>query len=210
VGIRDKSSIYLISTTPYEGVHHLPLLNITYLNPTIDFTLYDTLLFTSKQAVKALFEQYSIEKKFTIITIGAATQKCVETYGHQVTYVASKNDANSLAKEIKKHFYHQKILYLRPKEVAYDIAQNMENIDAVTLYQTTCNPCMFKAPPKKSILIFTSPKLVDCFMKIYPLEGYNCIAIGETTKASFPTHITVLTPESPSIAKAIQLASKIH
>ncbi len=210
-----NQDIYLISITPsnVKGIIHLPLLTLTTFKPKLNLKEYDTLLFTSKYAVKAFFEQYELAQQTKIIVIGIATKKAVINFGYAVDYIAKKSDAKSLSLEIQKPFKHNKILYLRAKEVAFDIEASLSNIlhiNSVILYETQCNLGTTIKPKKASILIFTSPKLVHCFAKRYNFEEYQCIAIGNSTKEAFPHNLDIQIPKTASIAKCIELAQKLH
>ena len=55
--------IYLLSETPFEGVENLILNEIVFYDFSVDLSLYDALICTSKNALKALKKEKKLTNK---------------------------------------------------------------------------------------------------------------------------------------------------
>src|SRR5210317_1981990 len=112
--------IYLLSPSPKEGTIHLPMIRFSILPSTIDFSGCDTLMFTSKQAVKSAEALTPEWKNYPCLAIGSATAKEIESLGGKVDYQPKSFYGETLSQDIITQFQDKKILYLRPKEVSFD------------------------------------------------------------------------------------------
>ena len=62
-----KASTYLFSTSSHSQATHINPLDITFLEPNIDFFKYDYFILTSKQAVESLQKYQIVELDMVII-----------------------------------------------------------------------------------------------------------------------------------------------
>jgi uroporphyrinogen-III synthase len=195
---------------------HLPIFNIQYIDVDIDFKKYDALIFTSKNAVQSL--QYF--KKNYINTpaysIAPKTTEVLKKFNSNVVYTGISKNADDFAHEIKEQLINKKVLYIRAKSVVSKLNKILNNnnviCDEIITYNTTCNSYSIdKKPKKNSILIFTSPSSIKCFLKNFTWDiSYQVICIGKTTASYLPVNITYNTPDSLNIQSCIQLAYKLQ
>jgi len=210
--------IYLLSPLPKEGVAHLPMIRFSLLPSAIDFSRCDTLMFTSKQAVKSA-ESLSTEwKKYPCLAIGSATAKEIESLGGKVLCQPKSFYGEALSQDIITTFQDKKILYLRPKEVSFDsknfLAKAGIELQEQIIYETSCIRYGKKEKPiKDAVIIFTSPSTIHCFLKNFVWdESYTAVVIGEATKKYLPTNARYVVADTPlmdaCIAKAKQIVVK--
>lgn len=204
--------IYLFSHTPKKGVKHIKIIDIDFLRPE-KFDDFDTIIFTSKNGVKAL-DLLCIEwKKIPCYVIGSPTAQEVIKYGGRVEYVGKNSHADEFAKEIKPLLMDKKILFPRAKKVVTNIKKILSpiNLQEVIVYGTKCSEKEFEKPPFKSTLIFTSPSCVECFLKKFDMdESYKIICIGKKTALALPENIPYKMPPIQTIDSCIKLAKFIN
>ena len=204
--------LYILSSTPVKGATLMPVIEQRFFKKAIDFLSYDYLLFTSKNAVIAA-ERISDEwKRIPAIVIGNATAAKVEELGGRVAFVSTSFYGERLAKEISERFDpKRRYLFLRPKAVATDIADILEkkgfHIDEQVVYETRCVECQrVQAPPRGSIIIFSSPSTVRCFFRCFAWdESYRAYALGTKTAAALPEGIECRICEGNTLQECIDL-----
>ncbi len=204
--------IYLLSPTAKEGTIHLPMICFFLIEEKLDFTDYDLLMFTSKQAVVSAEALNTDWKKIPCLTIGDATAKQIEKLGGSVAYLPESFYGTTLSQDIISKFREKKILYLRPKEVSFDSKAflNKEGItlDEKIIYETQCIEYLVKDKPQKdAIIIFTSPSTIDCFFENFSWdESYKAVVIGKTTQLHLAKNIEVYIADKPLITSCIEKA----
>ncbi|WP_309495378.1 uroporphyrinogen-III synthase [Sulfurovum sp.] len=207
--------IYLLSPSPREGTIHLPMIRFSLLPSTIDFSKCDTLMFTSKQAVKSAEALDPEWKKYPCLAIGSSTAKEIESLGGKVVYQPKSFYAKILTQDIITQFQDKKVLYLRPKEVSFDsknfLAKEGIELQEQIIYETSCIRYGKKEKPSKNaIIIFTSPSTIHCFLKNFEWEeSYTAVVIGEATKVHLPTHARYEVADRPLIDACITKANQI-
>ena len=208
--------IYLLSPTPKEGVISLPIIEFTTTANSIDFSNCDTLMFTSKQAVvtaNAIGNQW---KEFPTIAIGGATKRKIEDLGGEVIYYPKEFYGKELAKDIELFFSERKILYLRPQKVMFNskeyLAKKSIILQEQIIYKTSCREYHIETqPPKNSIIIFTSPSTIECFLKNFIWDSsYLAIVIGQSTKVHLPRDAKYLVADNPLISSCIKKAKELR
>jgi len=207
--------IYLLSPIAVKDTIHLPMISFSILAVDIDFSEYDLLMFTSKQAVKSI-EQINLDwKKVPCIAIGEATANEIISLGAEVVHQAQNFYAKELSQDIVTLFKEKKILYLRPKEVSFDSKAYLETegieLDEKIIYETSCNAYdKTKKPSKDAIIIFTSPSTIRCFFKSFDWdESYTAVVIGEATKKHLPSYVCVEVAASPQIEACVSKAKEL-
>ena len=207
--------IYLSSPLPREGTIHLPMIHFSLLPTPIDFSKCDTLMFTSKQAVKSAEALNPEWKKYPCLAIGSATAKEIEYLGGKVKYQPKSFYGEILSQDIIAQFHDKKILYLRPKEVSFDsknfLAKAGIELQEQIIYETSCISYDQKEKPgKNAIIIFTSPSTIHCFLKNFEWdESYTAIVIGKATQRHLPIHARCEVSDTPTIDACILKAKSV-
>ncbi len=208
--------VYLLSPTPAEGVGHLPMIEFVTLPQKIDFTLYDGLIFTSKQGVTALDEiSGGSWKEIPAAAIGKMTAEEVKRRGGEVIFVASRAYGDVLAKELSERFGSFRWLYPRPKVVASKIAADLRaagiSVEERVIYETRCREYDVRSKPKEgAVLIFTSPSIVNCFLNRFGWsESYIAVAIGRKTAEAFEEGMECRVSPSQTIEDTIAFAKSL-
>ena len=206
------SNIYLLSPTPKEGVISLPMIGFKRVVDSIDFSSCDTLMFTSKQAVVTADSIDKSWRDIPSIAIGSATKAKIESFGAEVIYHPKEFYGERLAEDIESFFRDRKILYLRPSKVMFDskgylLSSGIELQEQI-IYKTSCiSYDISKKPPKGSIIIFTSPSTIHCFLESFEWDSsYKAVVIGNSTKVHLPPDTIVEVASKPLIESCIKRA----
>ena len=208
--------IYLLSPTPRRGVIPLPMIKFEQTTNNIDFSICDTLMFTSKQAV---ITTNNIDKKWKdipSIAIGKATKNQIENLGGEVIYQPKHFYGEELAKDIELFFYNRNILYLRPKIISFDSKEYLRQKNIILneqiIYETNCIKYNKNLkPPINSIIIFTSPSTIKCFLENFEWsDSYIAIVIGNSTKVHLPKNAKYLVADEPLISSCIEKAMRFN
>lgn len=207
--------IYLTNNdNKYEGVVNLPLLVTDYKNIEIDLTLYDAIIVTSKNAVKALNNSSQEWRKKPIYSISKPTSDYVKLLNGNIAYTGISGHGNDFAYELIPLLGNKKVLYLR----AYEVVSNLENIlknhqidlTSYIAYETVCQHLDYQIK-SNSIVIFTSPSNVDCFLKSFTWDNTNiAVCIGKTTALRLPEYIKYHISSKTSIDECIKLAKSLY
>ncbi|MEA2048345.1 MAG: uroporphyrinogen-III synthase [Campylobacterota bacterium] len=207
--------IYLLSPLKKEGSIHLPMIHFTLLESSLDFSQCDTLMFTSKEAVKSAELLNSDWKNIPCLAIGSATAKEIESLGGKVLYQPKQFYGKTLSEDILRLFKEKHILYLRPQVVSFDAKTFLRKaglrIEEKMIYKTSCMDYSDDDKPlQNAIIIFTSPSTIKCFFKNFQWdESYTAVVIGEATKEHLHKNITVEVAEKPLIDSCISKAREI-
>jgi uroporphyrinogen-III synthase len=210
-----KKRIYLFSTSTHPDAININSLSIKLLKPQIDFSKYDYLLLTSKQAINAL-KQYDSKEYLQkeALCISQKTASFFEEVGGVVLEIGDGYGDN-LSEKIKNYPKSIKWLYIRAKEVATDFATICKNsgyyIDEVVGYESLCSQEILRADiEKESVLIFTSPSSVRCFLKTHSIDkSSKVIVIGKTTAKALPNGTDFSISKQKSIESCIEIAKTI-
>ena len=210
-----KRAIYLLSPVDKANTIYLPMIDFSIVNTELDLSQCDTLMFTSKQAVKSANILNCQWKEYPSLAIGTATARQIENLGGKVEYCSTSFYGASLSQEIINRFKNRNILYLRPKEISFDskryLAQRGIILQEKVIYQTHCVTYPKEAKPQhNAIIIFTSPSTIHCFLKNFSWDmSYIAIVIGESTKAHLPKNIQYEVADEPTIDACIKKAYTI-
>jgi len=204
--------IYLFSISSHADAISINSLSITFFKPTIDFSLYDYLIITSKQSSEAL-KQYEthqyINKKALCISVASA--KSYENLGAKVLEIGAGYGDN-LVDTIKTYPKDTKWLYLRAKEVASDFVKvcqdNGFHIDEAIVYESDCSSQILDAKVEdNAVLIFTSPSSLNCFLKTHTInKSAKIIVIGKTTAKAVPKNREYILSNEATIDSCIKTA----
>ena len=204
--------MYLLNSDNYEGVVNLPMIKINFFSKKIDLSLFDALIFTSKNGVRAIDKIDKSWRQKEIYSIGQGTSREIKRYDANLVYTAKNSYGNLFAKEIKQKLEGKKVLFLRAKTVTSKLnmilLSEKINLKEEIVYETTCQDYKFdKKPSKNSIIIFTSPSTVKCFLKNFDWdETYRAVSIGRVTAKSIPSYIKYILSDKQMISSCVELA----
>ena len=185
-------AIYLLSPTPRADSISMPMITFSTKVSSLNLSSCDTLMFTSKQAVVTANSIDESWKNYPCIAIGEATKNKIESFGAEVIYYPKEYYGKNLSADIAEFFIDRKILYFRPKEISFDSKGFLEKkgieLQEQIIYETSCIEYDNKQKPEKnSIIIFTSPSTIHCFLKNFSWDNtYTAIVIGKSTKVHLP------------------------
>jgi uroporphyrinogen-III synthase len=183
---------------------------------SIDFRGVDTLMFTSKQAVYTADKIDRRWRDFDSIAIGPATKKSIIDNGGKLLFQPKEFYGESLALGVLERFKDRKILYLRPKKIIFDSCHLLSKygveIREQVIYETECRSYSpLDKPPKNSIIIFTSPSTIKCFLKNFGWESsFTAIVIGNSTKEHLIDGSRFLIAKEPTIDSCIDRAKEFN
>lgn len=207
--------IYLLSPLPKEGTIHLPMIQFQTIVERIEFNRSDTLMFTSKQAVKCANEIDPTWKNYPSVAIGNATTKQIEALDGEVIYQPSSFYGKVLSQEIVSQLSAIKLLYLRPETVSFDAKTYLEKagiiINEQCIYKTSCISYKQKNRPEKgAVIIFTSPSTIRCFLENFAWDqSYTAIVIGESTADHLIPSMRYAVADEPLIESCIEKAKSL-
>ena len=207
--------IYLLSPKVAEDTISLPMITFSLIASKLDFSSFDLLMFTSKQAVKSAEILNPKWKEIPTLSIGSATTKEIEGLGGEVALQPTSFYGKTLSEEILTQCKDKRILYLRPKEVSFDsrnfLASAGMDINEKIIYETKCiHYPKSKKPSKNAIIIFTSPSTIHCFLKQFKWdESYTAVVIGEATKVHLPSNACYEVADKPLISACIEKAKHL-
>ncbi len=208
--------IYLLNNDKYEGIKNLPVIKINFFQKEIDLDSYDALIFTSKNGVRAIdkIDRNWIKKE--IYSIGQGTSKEINKYNANLIFTAKNSYGDFFAQEIKDKLKSKKVLFLRAKKVTSKLNQILQvaqvDLREEIVYETTCRACgKDEKPQKDSIIIFTSPSTVKCFLKNFTWEtSYTAVSIGNVTASAIPYYIDYKISNKQTISSCIELAKNLE
>jgi len=191
------------------------MIEFKLLKNSIELKDVDTLLFTSKQAVVYTDKISKEWKSKKILAVGGATAKMAKELGATDIYHPKEFYGKSLAKDIIENFSDKKLLYIRPKVVAFDSKKFLSSfgidIKEEIIYETNCIEYKNKTLDKNAIIIFTSPSTIECFFKSFKWQNsYKAVVIGKTTLKNLSKDIDVYVANKPTIDACIEKALEIN
>lgn len=210
---RMEPPVYLLSSTKVEGAKNLPVIKTKFIDIDIAIDNYDVIVFTSKNGVEAVNRLGIDWKRKPSIAIGEATAEKIKSLNGRPSFVAATSYGDELAVEITKRFRFLKFLYPRAKEIASNlpeiIRQKGSEITEVVVYETVCNYDALEAPENGSVIVFSSPSTVKCFIQKYGWnDSYKCVAIGKTTAKAIDFCDDVVISAEQTLESAVETAKK--
>ena len=207
--------IYLFSISSDENAISVNSLDIHFFKPPINFNQYDYFILTSKQASEAL-KQYDRsdyrDKKALCVSVQSAL--AYEKIGGSILETGG-GYGDDLVKNISSYPKATKWLYLRAKVVASDFVSTCKrdgyNIDERVVYESVCSQDIKEIKlQSESILIFTSPSSVKCFLQTHTISNNSkVIVIGQTTALALPENIKYIVSEERTIKSCIKIAKNL-
>ncbi len=211
MGIDKK--IYITSSKSFEDVISLPLLEISFFDEKIDFLDYEAIIFTSQNAIKACEKISKSWREIESYPIGLKTHELALNYNAKSSDLFFSSDGIEFANKVAETLRGKKVLYPRAKKSAHNLKKIFSElgveIDEITLYKSACQN-IDKTVEDDAIVIFTSPKNVECFFQKYgKVKGMEAVAIGKTTEASIPKDIKRHLSEHQTINSCIKKALEV-
>ena len=184
--------IYTLSESEAVGAISLPIIKTNYFTPKL-LTDFNALIFSSKNGVRAFAKILPSFGAFPAFAVGSVTGEEIKKFGGSLEYTCEKSNGKNLAEEIAKNYANLRFLWPRAKEVAFDIAHTLKergaHVNELIIYETICNDSIFKAIKENSIIVFSSPSTVRCFLKqAIWIDTYHAVALGETTAKELKKH----------------------
>jgi len=211
-----RMNIYILSDKKVKWAKNLPVLEIEPIKQEVDFSHYDALIFTSKNAIYSLNSMDNTWKKKPAYVIAPETAKIIKHLGGNLKFVGKEKHGDQFALEIVKKFKHQRLLYVKASKVVSNILEilNTNDIecDELVVYKTVCKKFDKTVKlPKNSTIIFSSPSTIECFFKnISWDESYKAISIGKTTAQYFPADITPVISDTTSLESCVKKAIELN
>lgn len=211
-----RMHIYILSDKKVKWAKNLPVFDIQPIKQDVDFSNYDALLFTSKNAIYSIDSFDKTWKKKPAYVIAPETAKIVRHLKGRLHFVGKEKHGDKFALEIVKKFKHQKILYIRGSEVVSDLINILNTNDIVCdeliVYKTVCKQFNKKIKlPENSTIIFSSPSTIECFFKnISWDESFKAVSIGNTTAKYFPKNITPVISDTTSLESCVKKAIELN
>lgn len=208
--------IYLFGATKFrdENVIFIPIIDIKPLVcENFSTKGFDAIIFTSKNAVKITNKLCKSWTKLPTFCIGEATSSEVLKLGGRVEFVCKNSYGDEFANEIVPLLKNKSILFPHAKEVVSDIYNILISkglhVSEFIVYESTCKHPNIKDIEPNSIVIFTSPSSVKCFLKHFKFN--NCkkvICIGKKTAKALPSDIAYQLPDQQNLHECVKLAYK--
>jgi len=207
--------IYLFSISSHPDATSVNSLDITFFKPKIDFSQYDYLIITSKQASKALM-QYDKEEyiHLSALCISQQSAKSYEALGGKILAIG-EGYGDTLESKIHNYPKEKRWLYLRAKIIASDFVKKCQddgfNIDEVVVYESQCSQKILNINVEDdAVLIFTSPSSVECFLQKNEIKvTHKVIVIGKTTAKALPKNIDYTISEEKTIDGCFKILNKV-
>lgn len=191
------------------------MIKINFLKQKIDLDLYDSLIFTSKNAVRALDALDKSWIKKEVYSIGKGTSQEIARHKANLAFTSKNSYGDLFAQEIKHRLAGKRVLFLRAREVTSHLNSILResgiDLDEKIIYETTCRDYQTSdKPPSNATIIFTSPSTVKCFFKNFHWDdSYRAVAIGDVTAAAIPTDIKKFIAREQTLQSCVNLAKSI-
>ncbi len=208
-------NIYVLNDKKVKWAKNLPVIKIETIKIDFDFSKYDALIFTSKSAVYSLNSYNQKWKTKPIYAIAPQTAKVASNLGGKIKFVSKEKHGDEFANELVPLLKNKKVLYIRGSKVVTNLVETLNSngviCDEAIVYQTVCVNFKKKIKlPEKSVVIFSSPSTIECFLKNADWdESYRAVCIGHTTKKYFPSYITPVVSETTSLDSCVKKAIEL-
>ena len=204
------NKIYLLSNQKYPNVENLEVFQIEYIKSNIDLSIYDALIFTSKNAIYSLDSFNKDWKKIDSFAIASKTANIIKEMGGKVVFTGITSHGDEFAQELITLLKNKKVLYIKALKTVSNLVKILKEndvlIDELVTYQTSCKKSNISLEDN-SVFIFTSPSSVECFFSQYKWkDNYKAIVIGKTTAKYLPKEVNYTISSETSIDECINLA----
>ena len=208
-------NIYVLNDKKVKWAKNLPVIKIETIKVEFDFSKYDAIIFTSKNAIHSLnsYNKEWITKP--VYAIAPQTAKVASNLGAKIKFVSKEKHGDEFAEELVPLLKNKKVLYIRGSKVVTNLVESLNSngaiCDEAIVYQTVCVEFKKRIKlPKNSVIIFSSPSTIECFLKNAQWdESYKAVSIGHTTEKYFPSYITPYVSETTSLDSCVKKAIEL-
>lgn len=197
-----------------------PLIEVSFdpLDNFEDFSKYDAIVISSKNAIKAIS---SADKNLNLIIVGEESTKFARTLGFKNAVFGGKN-----IDELKQNLMnYKKLLYLTGSEITDDLSSSNNLIVRKVVYYTkpiqnvSANFLDFIMEPQPKIVLFFSTKTAQIFYEIisnYRLNSHCCNIIALTLSPKIAHNLTNMnfkncfTAQEPNLKSVLNSIKKIQ
>ncbi|MDR0664513.1 MAG: uroporphyrinogen-III synthase [Helicobacteraceae bacterium] len=206
--------VVTLSLEGVKGAIHLPAIETVFLDAAIDASDFDAVIFTSKQAVKALVRLNGECKSLKVFSIGAATSRLATKLGYAVCLESPKPSANRLAEAIAERYRDLRFCYPRAREVIGELERILKREGVVcqsfVVYETRSKAIDANLIPNDAAIVFSSPSAVKSFFSQTKWRSdWRAVALGQsaakTLKPFAPYQISPKTDIDAAVAFAASL-----
>lgn len=196
-------------------VESIPLLGIKYLPQEIDFTAYDALVFTSKNAALALDSFNAKWKRVPAYVIAPKTADVVEKLGGNVVFKGQSGHGDEFAHELLPLLKEKRVLFVKAEKTLSSLTEILKqhhiDVNAVTVYETQCNELDTSYTiEQNAVIVFSSPSTIECFFKYFKWDSsYKAVVIGKTTAKYLPKEIEYTISPKTSLQSCIDCAKEL-
>ncbi len=208
-------SIYIASNKQVKNAFNLNLLEINYINLEIDFTKYDAIIFTSKNAVYSIDGLTAIWKDIDAYAISDITYQAIKSAGGNVVYCGTDGHGDKFALELIDKLQGKRVLYIRAKKVVSNLTailkENNIVCDSIVTYETKCaDHISIDNLDKNAIIIFSSPSTINCFLKHYSWrDDFIAVVIGNTTARYLKNNMKYKIAPVTTLESCVELAQTL-
>lgn len=174
-----------------------------------DFTfsnIYDNLIFTSGNAVKALSNHRDVQeiRRNPAFCVGEKTADLLDENGFTVQEIA--NNAAELAQIITADYPRESFTFfngnLRLDELPNQLKNTEVLFNEVEVYQTILTPIAISTIVDG--ILFFSPSAVESYLSANKITNENCFCIGNTTAKTLENHTqNIIIANQPSVENTI-------
>lgn len=208
--------IYLISAKAhnFKGVENICLSKIKLNKIKVNLKDFDTLITSSKNALKSLLKsECELNLKMQILTLSKESAKDFKKLAFKNVKTPKKAYMKDLLNEFQNELKDKKILYLRAKKVSFDLAKKAKNLNIkeIIAYENVYKKHRIKNLVRPCIFIFTSFDLADTFLKYYEIKDDDkIVAIGSSTAKRFKGFKNVYISEKQRLKDCVKLARSLE
>jgi uroporphyrinogen-III synthase len=207
-----RKNIYTLSDKEVKHARNLPIIETKAIEKVIDLSPYDALIFTSKNGVKYCDSLTSEWKKIPAYAISTQTAKQIKDLKGKIAFVGKEKHGDEFAYELLEHLKGKRVAYIGAEKIVSNLMAILKehNIacDYIAVYRTVCRDYEEKIKlPSGSIIIFSSPSTIECFLKNVEWDkSFTAISIGRTTAKYFPDTIEPLIADNTSLESCVYKA----
>lgn len=211
-----RKNIYVFGDKQVLYAKNLPMIQTTGIQPELDITQYDALIFTSKNGVKYCDSLFANKwKKIPAYAISKDTAKQIKDLKGKLAFSGKEKHGDEFAYEIIDHLKGKRVAYLGAQSIVSNMIEILHNndihCDHIPVYKTMCKDYNQKIKlPSCSIIIFSSPSTIECFFKNIEWDkSFTAISIGRTTAKYFPDFVNPIIADTPSLKSCVCKALSI-
>lgn len=186
--------IYILNDKKIKGAKNLPLFDIKHLKTNIDFSLYDALIFTSKNAIISINKTNKLWRNLPSYVIAAQSAKVLKQCAGKLKFLSKTHHGDEFAHEIKNELLNKKVLYLRGDKTVSNICSILNkhgvSCEEIIVYENKKIVYKHIDFKKNSTFIFSSPSSISYFLDNFEWKNtFKAVCIGKTTAKYLPSYI---------------------